>query len=118
MARLVILIGVVFALAAPPALAASGNGLYKPFPAATAAGTAAQAYYAQLGLALTNRQLTNGTYTAALPATAARGPSHRAGATTVSLGYWEFVVVGLLAVLAAGGVALRGVRPAPRGGLC
>jgi len=117
MARLVILICVLFALAASPAWAASGNGLYKPFPAGSAPG-AAQAYYAQLGLALTNRELSNGSYTRALPATSALGPSHRAGETPVSLGYWEFLVVGLVALVAAGGVAWRRSRPAPRAGLC
>lgn len=117
MARFLLLLSVLFALAASPALAASGNGLYKPFPAGSVPG-AAQAYYAQLGLALTARQLRNGSYTRVLPATSALGPSHRAGETPVSLGYLEFGVVAALALLAAGGVAWRRSRPAPRAGLC
>jgi hypothetical protein len=108
MVRVILLVFVLLALAVSPALAASGNGLYKPFPASSTPGTAAQAYYAQLGLSLSNRQLTEGTHTPALPAAPALGPSHRAGATPAGLGYAPFVIVGLLALLAGGLAALRG----------
>ncbi len=113
MPREMILLSELLAVTAAPALAASGNGLYKPYPAATDP-TAAQAYYAELGVALTNRQLRVGRFIGGLHAAAARGPSHRAGATAVGMGYGALIAVGAIALLAAGAVALRAPRPSPR----
>jgi len=110
MRRLAIFIIVLSGLCAAPAAAAPGNGLYKPYPAASSSN-AAQTYYAQLGVALTNRQLRDGTFIGGLGPRAAAGPSHRAGATRVSIGYVELVAIALLALVAAGAVALRPGRP-------
>lgn len=109
MSRLIVVAVVLFGLTAGPAWAAGGNNLYAPYPTAGSAG-ASQAYYAQLGVALTNRQLKQGTFTGGLSAVPAGGPSHRAGGTRVSLGYGELAVVALLALAGATAAVLRSDR--------
>jgi hypothetical protein len=112
MSRLVVVTLVLFSLGAGPALAADGNGLYKPYPAPAASGTP-QAYYAQLGVALTRREVRDGAFTGGLTASRAVGPSLRAGATHIGLGYGALAVVALLALATAGVAAAR--RPAATG---
>ncbi len=117
MRRLVILMALLVALGCSPAWAVSGNGLYSPYPAATDP-TAAQAYYAQLGVALTVGQIRRGTFSGGLRPSAQGGPSHRAGATAVDLGYGALAAVGLVALLAAVAAAVTRPRPSPRVGSC
>ena len=106
MRRALILTSLALAIGVPPAVAASGNGLYKPYPAVVGPGSA-EAYYAQLGLALTPAALREGRFNAGLRASAASGPSESAGATSVASGVWELAAIGVLALLAAGVALLR-----------
>jgi hypothetical protein len=103
MLRAIILSGLLAAILAPAAAAASGNGLYKPYPAAVGSG-GARSYYARLGHRPTQAQLAVGVFRHGFAAAAAGGPSERAGATPVGLGLWE-VLVGAAAALAAGALA-------------
>ncbi len=100
-----IVVSLAVALAAPPALAASGNGLYEPYPAASQPGGPAASYYAQLGVAITPGRAKRGNFSGLRPSTA-RGPSERAGATRVGAGWGALIAVGLLALLAGGAAAL------------
>ncbi len=115
MRRVVILTSLLMALGCAPAWAAPGNGLYAPYPAGTNP-TAAQAYYAQLGVTLTDGQIRRGGFIGGLHASAQHGPSDRAGATAVDLGYAALAAVGLVALLAAGAAAFTGARRSPRMG--
>ena len=97
----------MLALLAAPALAASGNGLYKPYPAVNG-GSWASNYYAQLGISQSDTQLTQGTFSSRTLASASTpGPSRRAGVDLGGLGLKTLVVVGLLALLASGASAWR-----------
>jgi hypothetical protein len=108
MVRAIVLIVVLVAIAAPTARAASDNGLYKPYPGATSVGPA-EAYYAQLGLALTAAQLRDGRFTGSLSGSAASGPSERAGASGGGLRISALAAVMTLALLAAAVASLRRV---------
>ena len=110
MLRSLILSGAVLAIFAASA-AASGNGLYEPYPAAIGAG-GAESYYAQLGDPLTAVQLDKGVFRHGLLASAPAGPSARAGVTTVGLGIWELLVGVAVALLAAGLASRRVAYPA------
>ena len=119
MLRAAVLTSLLLAVLAPPALAQSGNGLYKPYPAAIGSESA-KAYYAQLGLTLTTAALRKGRFSSGMAASAASGPSDRAEATAAGLGIGELVAIGALALVVAGGVTCRRIRqPAtPPAGPC
>ena len=105
MRRLLSLICLCWVAGAAPALAASGNGLYEPYPAGVGDG-GAQAYYATLGRSVSAAQLDRGTFGGGLPASSASGPSERAGVAATGAGIWELAVVGGAALVAAA-LALR-----------
>jgi hypothetical protein len=112
MLRAVILTGLLVALCAPPALAASGNGLYEPYPSAVS-HLAADSYYAKLGLRVSETALVRGRFAGGWAASAAGGPSERAGVGAGGLGGWELAAGVGLALFAAGVAVGRG-RPASR----
>jgi len=116
-ARTVVLIGVLVAITAPTARAASGNGLYAPYPGVVGSGPA-QAYYAQLGLALTAAQLRDGRFTGSLAPAPANRPSERAGARGGGASIPAAGAVLALAVLAAAVASVRraAAHAAPDGG--
>ena len=109
--RLIVITCLALTMSAPTAAAASGNGLYKPYPAVNGLGTA-QAYYAQLGLTPTASQLSRGDFSGGLAASSVSGPSHRAGAAGASLGLTALLAVAVLGLVAAAGVALSSRRAA------
>ena len=115
MRRVLILTCVLFAAAVSSAYAAAGNGLYNPFPADSNSG-AAQSYYAQLGVTMAPRQLSEGQFAGGLGLGRGDGPSERAGERAVGIGTSEFAAVAALALLGAAVAARRtsrraGVRP-------
>jgi hypothetical protein len=116
MLRAALLIAILLAFSASPALAASGNGLYEPFPSTVKQGVA-QAYFAKLGVRLSARALETGRLSGALAQRGANGPSRRAGAGAGGLGAWELLVVAAVALSAAAVAARRARTPAPRTGV-
>jgi hypothetical protein len=108
MRRAIILSGVLLAIFAASAAASSGNGLYKPYPAAIGSG-GAESYYAHFHRQLTAAQLNAGVFRRGLVASAPGGPSARAGVIAVGgAGVWELVAALAVALIAAGLAAGRG----------
>jgi hypothetical protein len=105
MRRLLLLICVCWIAGATPAAAASGSGLYEPYPAGVGA-SGAQEYYASLGRTVSPAQLDRGAFIGGLRASSSSGPSGRAGVAAPGAGVWELAAVGACALLAAA-LALR-----------
>lgn len=107
MRRLLSLICLCWIAGAAPALAASGNGLYEPYPAGVG-DAGAQVYYATLGRTVSAAQLDQGAFTGAMRASpSANGPSSRAGVASPGPGVWELAVVGAITLAVAVACALR-----------
>jgi hypothetical protein len=108
MLRAVILSGLLVAILVAPAAASSGNGLYKPYPAAVG-NRSARTYYARIGRKPTAAELVDGVFRQGFAAAAPGGPNERAGETR-GLGIWEVLAGAAVALAVAGLAAARRAR--------
>ena len=104
--RVALLVGVLLALGAASAGAATSPGLYEPFPTPVA-NSQTQHYFGELHVKRSNRQLARGAFSRGLVPSDSLAASLRAGVGAGPAGLAPLIVVGLLALGLAGAAALR-----------